>query len=259
MNNFYQDLLICVPCRYNSSRLPGKPLLKINNKSIIHHVFLNILKIECINNSNIIFLTDDSRISDEVLSFGGNCYISKQNCENGTVRIINYLKENNIKKKFILNIQGDEPFFDILMIQKLIELYIDRNKVDPNVKCGTLYYSTNDFDYVNNKNKVKLVLNSHNFIMYGSRQVIPGSKKQDNNLKISYNVHIGIFIFDMNYLLNEYIQPNIYYQNIEDLEWLKILEQDYKIYSLPVQFHEVGVDTQEDYLYLKNKYEKKPI
>lgn len=251
------DLLIAVPARYNSSRLQGKPLLKINNLTILNHVYLNILKIKNINKSNIIFLTDDSRISDEVLKFGGNCYISKQNCENGTIRIINYLKENNIKKKYILNIQGDEPFFDVKMIEKLIELYIDRNKINPNVKCGTLYYSTNDFNYVNNNNKVKLVLNSHNFIMYGSRQVIPGSKKQDNNLGITYNIHIGIFIFDLDYLLNQYTQPNIYYQNIEDLEWLKILEQDYKIYSLPVQFHEVGVDTIEDYLYLKDKYQKK--
>ena len=257
MTTNYNNLLICVPCRYNSSRLPGKPLLKINNKSIIHHVFLNILKIKNINKSNIIFLTDDSKISDEVINFGGNCYISKQNCENGTVRIINYLKENNIKKKYILNIQGDEPFFDIKMVEKLIELYIDRNFINPNVKCGTLYYSTKDFDYVNNNNKVKIVLNSQNFIMYGSRQVIPGTKKKNNNFNITYNIHIGIFIFDYNYLLNEYIQPNIYYQEIEDLEWLKVLEQDYKIYSLPVNFHEVGVDTQEDYLYLKNKYENK--
>lgn len=252
MNN----LLIAVPARYNSSRLPGKPLLEINNKSIIHHVYLNILKIKNINNSNIIFLTDDSRISDEVNKFGGNCYISKQNCENGTTRIINYLKENNIKKKYILNIQGDEPFFDINMVEKLIELYINRNKINENVKCGTLYYTTNDYDYVNNNNKVKLVLNSKNFIMYGSRQVIPGSKKNLSDLNINYNIHIGIFIFDFNYLINEYIQQNIYYQDIEDLEWLKVLEQDYKIYSLPVQFHEVGVDTEEDYQYLKNKYEK---
>ena len=257
MTTNYNNLLICVPCRYNSSRLPGKPLLKINDKSIIHHVFLNILKIKNINKSNIIFLTDDSKISDEVINFGGNCYISKQNCENGTLRIINYLKENNIKKKYILNIQGDEPFFDIKMVEKLIELYIDRNFINNNVKCGTLYYSTNDFDYVNNNNKVKIVLNSQNFIMYGSRQVIPGTKKKDDKLNIKYNVHIGIFIFDYNYLLNEYIQPNIYYQEIEDLEWLKVLEQDYKIYSLPVNFHEVGVDTQEDYIYLKNKYENK--
>lgn len=257
MTTNYNNLLICVPCRYNSSRLPGKPLLKINNKSIIHHVFLNILKIKNINKSNIIFLTDDNKISDEVINFGGNCYISKQNCENGTVRIINYLKENNIKKKYILNIQGDEPFFDIKMVEKLIELYINKNFINNNVKCGTLYYSTNDFDYVNNNNKVKIVLNSQNFIMYGSRQVIPGIKKKDDKLNIKYNVHIGIFIFDYNYLLNEYIQPNIYYQEIEDLEWLKVLEQDYKIYSLSVNFHEVGVDTQEDYMYLKNKYENK--
>ena len=128
------------------------------------------------------------------------------------------------------------------MIQKLIELFIVRNKRNHHVKCGTLYYNSDDYNYVNNKNKVKLVLNNQNFIMYGSRQVIPGTKDVDSyESKINYYIHIGIFIFDFHYLLNEYIQPNIYYQNIEDLEWLKILEQDYK-YIAYLQFHEVGVD-----------------
>ena len=101
----------------NSSRLPGKPLLKINGLSIINLVFLNIMKINNIKKSNIIFLTDDDKIYNEVIGFGANCYISKQDCENGTIRIINYLKENEINKKYILNIQGDEPYFDVNMIQ----------------------------------------------------------------------------------------------------------------------------------------------
>ena len=249
------DILICIPARYASSRLPGKPLLKINNKSIIEHVYLNALKIDCIDKNNIIILTDDNKIYKEVNNFGGNCYISKKYCENGTARIIDYLVENNIQKKYILNIQGDEPFFDILKIQELIHRFIELKKSQQFLKCGTLYYDSNDFNYINSKNKVKLVLNENKYIMYGSRQNIPGSKKENNS--INYHIHIGIFIFDYNYLLNEYIKKNGIYQDIEDLEWLKILEQDYKILALKTNIHEVGVDTQEDYEYLKNKYEIK--
>lgn len=248
------DLLIAIPARFNSTRLPGKPLLKINNKTIINLVYLNILKIKDINNSNIIFLTDEQNVYDEVIKFGGNCYISKKYCENGTSRIIDYLKENNIKKKYILNIQGDEPFFDVSKIQELIYKFIELKTSNELLKCGTLYYDSSDFNYINSKNKVKLVLNEKDFIMYGSRQNIPGSKKENNT--IDYHIHIGIFIYEYDYLINEYIKKNGIYQDIEDLEWLKILEQDYKILALKTDIHEVGVDTQEDYEYLKNKYQK---
>ena len=251
------DLLICVPARYYSSRLEGKPLFKINNLTIINLVYINILKIKNIKKSNIIILTEDKKIYDEVINFGGNCYISKNECNNGTLRIIDYLKENNIKKKYILNIQGDEPYFDIDNLQKLINYFINlhENEIYNNVKCGTLYYKVKDYNYVNSKNRVKLVISKNNYIMYGSRQVIPGSKK--GNEEIEYKIHIGIFIFNYDYLINDYNNENYYYEKIEDLEWLKILEQDYKICAFEVDTHEIGVDTLEDYNYLKNKYEKK--
>ena len=75
-------------------------------------------------------------------------------------------------------------------------------------------------------------------------------------LYIQYHIHIGIFIFNCDYLIQLYNKKNEYYQTIEDLEWLKVLEQDYKIYALQTDKHEIGVDTQEDYEYLKNKFEK---
>ncbi len=253
------DVLICIPARYGSSRLPGKPLLKINNKSIVEHVYLNALKINDIHNDNIIILTDDNRIYDEVQSFGGKCYISTQECSNGSVRILNYLKENNSKSRFILNIQGDEPFFDIKKVEQLIKEYKIKYHHNDHIKCGTLYYKIDDYDYVLSKNKVKLIVNQNNFINYGSRNVIPSLKNNEdlNKIKIDYCIHIGIFIFESNYLLEKYKTGKSSIQEIEDLEWLKILDQDYKIYALETKFHEVGVDTNEDYQYLKDKYENK--
>lgn len=304
------DLLICVPCRYHSTRLPGKPLLKINDLSIINHVYLNILKINGVCGENIVFLTDDKRIYDEVTGFRGFCYISDDYCENGTYRIIDYMEKNKINKKYVLNIQGDEPFFDFKKVENLIKFYLDEHKRNNNVKCGTLFYINDDYKYVSNKNRVKLVINRQNYVMYGSRSVIPGSKKNmeaivnneklmnlienetgkndvtkmndylgslmntdnknnKNNKKyekekkcsieekIKYKIHIGIFIFDTEYLMHEYVDVNTCYQTIEDLEWLKILEQNYLIYAIQSHQFEVGVDTLEDYNYLKNKYQVK--
>ncbi len=251
------NLLIAIPARFNSTRLPGKPLLKINDKTIIHHVYSSIKEIKDCDNAKIIFLTDDKRVYDEVIQFGGDCYISEKYCENGTDRIIDYMLKNNIQKKYVLNIQGDEPFFDIDKIGDLIHDFIAKNNLNEKITCGTMYYSTNDYDYVNSNNKVKLVINEQNYIMYGSRQVIPGSKKNLNTIKdIQYHIHIGIFIFNCDYLIQSYNKKNGYYQTIEDLEWLKVIEQDFKIYALETDKHEIGVDTQEDYEYLKNKFEK---
>ena len=256
-----EDVLICIPARYASSRLPGKPLLKINNKSILEHVYLNALKIKDIYSDNIIILTDDNKIYEEVQNFGGKCYISKQECSNGSVRIINYLKENNLEIPFILNIQGDEPFFDIEKVEQLIKDYKIKHHYNDHIKCGTLYYKSQDYDYIQSKNKVKLIVNQKNFINYGSRNVIPALKNNEdlNKIKIDYCIHIGIFIFESKYLLEEYKTGNSYIQEIEDLEWLKILDQNYNIYALKTKFHEVGVDTNEDYQYLKEKYENMKI
>ena len=91
-----ERLLICIPARYNSTRLPGKPLLKINNKTIINHVYDNVRKLKCSN--EIVVLTDDERIKKEVNSFGGNCEIIDEECLNGTDRIILYLKNIFMEK-----------------------------------------------------------------------------------------------------------------------------------------------------------------
>jgi len=242
------SICIAIPARYHSTRLPGKPLLKIENKTIIEHVYRNALRINGISDKNIIILTDDKRIHKEVTRFGGRCYISKQECPNGTARIQDYIQETALDADFIINIQGDEPFFDIQKIEELIELFKEEHSKN-NVKCGTLYYTTNDEEYAGSKNKVKLVLNQKNYIMYGSRQLIPGSKKKED---ITYHIHIGIFIFEKDFFMNP--PTNTSYQLIEDLEWLSIIETDQKIIACPVNYHERGVDTMEDYEYLKQKF-----
>ena len=296
------ELFICVSCLWNN----GKPLIKINELSIINHVYLNILKINDICPENIVFLTNNKAIYDEVLGFGGFCYISEEYFENDIYRMTNYIEKEKINKKYVLQISGYEPFFDIIKLENLIKFYIDEHKRNNNVKCGTLFYVNDDYKYVSNKDRIKLVINRQNYIMYGSRSVIPGTKKNvkviNNNEKlmnlienekgknditkmndylgtlmnndtkynknnkkyekekkcieeekIKYKIHMGIFIFEIEYLLDEYIENNSYYQNIEniedieDIDWLKILDQNYLIYAIQSHLFEAGVDTLESY------------
>ena len=253
------EFIVCIPARYNSTRLPGKPLLKINGKTIIQHVYEKALELKKkYNICDLVVLTDDDIIKEQVENFGGSCIVIKENCLNGTDRIIHYLTyyishDIDLKNKVIINIQGDEPFIYVENISKAIDNYII-NKDDTNIVCTTIHHKTRDVDTIKLKSRGKLVLDKNNNIMYCSRNVIPSNKNNYVVPDIDYYIHIGIFVFDANYLINNYNNNNTRLQLIEDIEWMKIMEQGFKINSIEVEDSERGVDTIEDYDYLVNKY-----
>ena len=247
MNN--SKILCCIPARFNSTRLPGKPLLKINNKTLINLVYEKALKTKV---DKVIVLTDDKRIYNEVLSFGGNCFISDKYCLNGTERIIHYLnKINNNDYNVIVNIQGDEPFIDSDAVNKTIDNFFKKKP-----KCSTICFKTDDKEEILSKSRGKAVTDNFNNIIYCSRNVIPSNKKENIISNHTYNIHVGIFVFDKNYLLNYFVKENTKNQILEDIEWLKIIEQGFKVNTIFSEKMERGVDTIEDYNYLKKKYEK---
>lgn len=239
-----------IPARYNSTRLPGKPLLKINNKTIINHVYTNVNSID-----NIVILTDDKRIKNECESFGATCEIIEEECLNGTDRIIKYLEKKNISEGIIVNVQGDEPFIKKEHISMAIDNYKLKKKTNSKLVCSSLYYLTNNINEIKSRSRGKLVTDSKGNVLYCSRNIIPSSKKECIISNFNYKIHVGIFVFDCSYLLNMYKKENTELQILEDIEWMKILEQGYDMNCVEIQDHEIGVDTLEDYNYLKNKYE----
>ena len=244
-----ENILCCIPARFNSSRLVGKPLLKINNKTIIHHVYEKAQKL---NINNIIILTDDERIYDEVLTFGGKCAIIKEECLNGTERIINYLKTINHEiYDTILNIQGDEPFINHDVINQVLNNYIINKPT-----CSTVCYKSNNIEEILSKSRGKVVVDKFNNILYCSRNVIPSNKEYNIIKNHLYNIHVGIFVYNKKYLLENFITENTSNQLFEDIEWLKIIEQGFKVNTIFTEELERGVDTIEDYNYLKEKYMK---
>jgi 3-deoxy-manno-octulosonate cytidylyltransferase (CMP-KDO synthetase) len=245
---------ICfIPARYGSTRLEGKPLLKINGKTIINLVWEKVKKCKLID--DIIILTDDNRIKNEVINFGGKCAIITDICLNGTDRIIKYLQKNENICDLVINVQGDEPFINPDNIDKCIENYLIKKKYINDMVCSTLYYKYESKDDTIKRTNGKIVFDNNNNILYCSRNVIPGSKNNYFNNSYEYNGHIGVFVFDKNYLLKKYSIENTKNQLSEDIEWLKILEQGYKINAVLVDNYEIGVNTQDDYEYLLNKYE----
>ena len=243
----YNNILCCIPARYQSLRLPGKPLLKINEKTIIHLVYDQVKKT---NINNIVVLTDDIRIYNEVKNFGGNCEIVTDDCLNGTERIIKYLnKIDHSNFDIILNVQGDEPFIEPGVINDVIKNYIDKKPA-----CSTVCYKTNNKEEIILKSRGKVVVDKNNNILYCSRNVIPTNKYNNIINDHFYNIHVGIFCYNKNYLLEHYLKENTPNQLLEDIEWLKIMEQGFIVNTIFSEKLERGVDTNDDYNYLLQKY-----
>lgn len=244
------NICYLIPARYQSSRLPGKPLLKINNTSIISLVYNQVKK--CKFKGDIYVTTDDNRIINEVGK--DNCIEVNQKCLNGTERICYALGKINKKYDLVVNVQGDEPFIDPINIDLAIEKHIEFKNEDRLV-CTTIHNKMN-LDNVLNKNVGKLILDTNNNILYCSRSMIPGNKEGKVNINNVYNEHIGVFVFNYSYLDIYLNTPNTPLMIEEDIEWLKIIESGYKIKSFQINgVHEIGINTEEDYKYLLKKYE----
>jgi len=237
-----------IPARYKSSRLPGKPLLKLGEYNMIQRVYLQANKSELIDKNYV--LTDDERIVETIKAIGGNVLLIKDECLNGTERICIALKKYSElfqKAKWIVNIQGDEPFINPNNIDTAIK------KMNNDITCSTLHYKITNFNDLNDKSIGKLVLNKKGHIIYCSRNCIPGTKnKIDKNF--NYYAHIGLFVFNIDYLQNDYMKENTPLQIMEDIEWLKIIEQDKTIVSTLVEDYEIGINTKKDYDYIRKKY-----
>lgn len=249
--------IACIPARYGSSRLCGKPLFEINNKPIIQHVYERVCQVDILD--DVIVLTDDERIANVIRNINGHFKIITDECLNGTDRICCYLKEIDYADTVIVNVQGDEPFIDPENIKIAINNYIERQKVDPKMVCSTLHYETVDEESIKSHSRGKMVMDLEGNIMYCSRNPIPSSKSKElvyntDGSLIMYNLHIGVFVFNAEYLMKKYRNNNTPLQLCEDIEWMKIMEQGYHINSVKTDNHEIGVDTISDYNYLKNKY-----
>ena len=244
-----------IPARYQSSRLPGKPLLKFGSETMIQKVYKQTCLARHID--KVYVLTDDDRVADSIRAIGGNVLIVTQPCINGTERICHALKDNGDLFKdatYIVNVQGDEPFIN----PEHIDLAIAKMKQQANerVKCATLHYRIDKLEDLTNTSIGKLVLDKNDHIRYCSRNCIPYNKmgKPDITKEVNYYGHIGLFVFDLNYLKQHYLGQNYPLQLEEDIEWLKLLEQGYDIVSVKVDNYEIGVNLPEDYDYLTKKY-----
>ena len=223
-----------IPARYASTRFPGKPLADILGKPMIQHVYERAKKAESL--CEVLVATDDARIYDCVKSFGGHAVMTASELPNGTARCEQAVRLWGGNADAVINIQGDEPLLDPVMIDEAAELLRED-------ECVTLCRELSE-DFTN-PNAVKVVISQDGHALYFSRSVIPYKR---NKSDLPFYQHIGIYGYSIDFLKKYVSLPASPLSEAESLEQLKILEHGLKIrVKVTSSGHEsIGVDTPED-------------
>lgn len=231
-----KNIIAVIPARYESSRFPGKPLAMINNKPMIQWVYENVKKVDEIK--DVYVATDDNRILNAVMNFGGKAIMTSKNHKSGSDRINEAINKIADDIDIVLNIQGDEPMIKIEMIKTLISAFNDDSVYMATLKKKL--YSKND---INNPNIAKVITDIHDNAIYFSRSTIPFNRDNIGNIK--YFKHIGVYGYTKEFLA-EFAgldQGNL--EIIEQLEQLRAIENGYKIRVIETEYDSIGVDLPE--------------
>ncbi len=224
-----------IPARYGSTRLPAKALAMISGKPMIQHVYERCMKSGLL--SEILVATDDKRIFDAVLSFGGNAVMTSKVHKSGTDRIGEAVKK--IKCDIVVNIQGDEPMIDPGNIDKAIEPLL----TDKSINVSTICVKIKDKKEISNPNVVKVIKDKNNNALYFSRSVIPFNRDSG---RVEYFKHIGLYVYRSSYLAQLVNMKQTKLESAEKLEQLRILENGESIRVVEVKKDSHSVDTPGD-------------
>ena len=230
------NFVLIIPARYKSSRFPGKPLTLIKGKSMIKHVYDQCLK--AVPKDSIYVATEDERIADHCKQNNIQFIMTSDECLTGTDRLCEVSKL--VEADYYINIQGDEPLFNPIDIQNLIqELSKQKNLYD--VYCG--YCSIDTEDTFFSFNMPKVIFNKRKELIYMSRAPIPSNK--NNKFKKGYRQVCG-YAFSKKSLEIFDIKSKTYFESIEDIELLRFLELGVKVKMVEMSKKSIPVDVKED-------------
>lgn len=230
-----------IPARYNSTRLPGKPLLDILGKPMIQHVWEKTKAVGKVN--KVIVATDNEKIYNAVERFGGEAIMTSKSHITGTDRIAEVVKSLSSGIDIIVNIQGDEPTIEPDMVDQVISVLSN----DSRASIGTLCKMIEDVNEIMDPNIVKVVFDKEGFALYFSRLPIPfyrnGKKETKGNIHYK---HLGIYSYRREALLSLSSTKPTPLEIAEKLEQLRAIENGMRI-KVGLTFKDtIGVDTNED-------------
>ncbi|MBO0358009.1 3-deoxy-manno-octulosonate cytidylyltransferase [Hymenobacter sp. BT186] len=231
-----------IPARYSSTRLPGKPLVDLGGKSMIQRVVEQARQSSL---SRVVVATDDERIQQHVLGFGGEAVLTSSDHPSGTDRVREAYEQLGVQANCIINIQGDEPFIHPAQIDALVTLF---DRAAP-PQLATLVKAVVSDEELFSPHLPKVVLDTQGYAMYFSRHPLPYQRQfpsADWLLHHRYLRHIGLYAYRPD-VLREITQlaPSPLEQ-AESLEQLRWLEHGYRILTAETELATLGIDTPED-------------
>ena len=229
-----------IPARYASTRFPGKPLALLNGKAVIQHVYEQAVKVL----DAVYVATDDERIYNKVLAFGGKAVMTSTEHHSGTDRIEEALEKVGGDFDVVVNIQGDEPFIAQSQIETLCQCFVDKA-----TQIATLGKPFECIEAAENPNSPKIVVDNRGYALYFSRSIIPfvrGTERQDWLSKYPFLKHLGIYAYRTNVLKEITKLPQSSLELAESLEQLRWLQNGYHIKVGLTDVETVGIDTPDD-------------
>ena len=234
--------LVIIPSRLSATRLPGKPLLKINGLSIISHVYK---KAQDANIGEVYVAAEDQEIIDDVSKNGGQAILTSNIHKTGTDRVYEALKKiGKPDIELIMNLQGDEPLMNIEDIRNLHNQMIKTKS-----EIGTLASKIEDDSFFQKENVVKVL----------TKKSLANSKFQDainfmrksGDLRDNIYQHLGIYCYKTETLKNFVSLEQSPNEIKNRLEQLRALDNNINIKVSLAEESSIGVDTKEDFVAIK--------
>jgi len=246
-NNFQPENVVVkvigmVPARYASSRMPGKPLALISGKSMIQRVVEQSSQAKVLD--EVWVATDDSRIAEAVEHFGGKAVMTSPDCASGTDRLAQAIEL--VEGDIIVNVQGDQPFIDPLMIDETVGPMLE----DESLQMATLIHPIHRQEDLEDPGVVKAVIDLAGNGMYFSRSLIPAPH---NDVAHQVYEHVGLYAYRRDFLKTLAILPQTVLERVEGLEQLRVIEHGYRLRCVITacadnELSGFSIDTPEDVL-----------
>ncbi len=226
-----------IPARYASTRLPGKPLLRETGRYLIQHVYEQAGAAGSLD--AVLIATDDERIVSAAAEFGADARLTAASHQTGTDRIAEVAA--GIDCDVVVNIQGDEPEIEPEAIDRAVDALANA----PDAVMSTLAHRTDDAARAADPNVVNVVTGCDGRALYFSRAPIPCPR--DETAGASYLLHVGLYAYRRDFLLQYPTLPQTPLEKLEKLEQLRAIENGHVIQVAETGYDACGIDTPADY------------
>ncbi len=253
------DTLIVIPARYGSSRFEGKPLVKIAGKELLLRVYENaIVAAKSFNNTDVVVATEDERIKTFCDDNNVPCVMTSDTCKTGTDRVLEAVEKMDLKPEFVINLQGDSPFCPPWFLEEMLSTYEKDKEIQVITPCVRLAWE--ELDVLREEKKVTpfsgttCVFDDNHDALWFSKNIMPAIRNEDDMRKKDEKSpvfrHIGLYGYTYDMLKKFTTMAEGYYERIEGLEQLRLLENKIKIKIVEVETRgydaTVDIDYKED-------------